>query len=120
MIPKCPGRANGNAWRRNSPSCPSRPPATDELALTPAEDTTRWEFLEWQIQRAQRRLATIESRLAVLGPTEPRAHDNPSPPGRSPSGGRALPIASQAQVPAQATEVRRALGLVLRRPRPKN
>src|ERR1700730_2484807 len=63
MIPKCPGRANGNAWRRNSPSCPSRPPATDgKLALTPAEDTTRWEFLEWQIQHAQQRLATIETR----------------------------------------------------------
>jgi hypothetical protein len=23
-----------------------------ELALTPAEDKTRWEFLAWQIQRA--------------------------------------------------------------------
>jgi len=41
------------------------------LALTAAEDKTRWEFLVWQIQ--------------------------PAP---SPSGGRAVPIASQAQAPA--------------------
>lgn len=34
-----------------------------ELALTPAEDKTRWEFLEWQIQQ---RLATIEARLAAI------------------------------------------------------
>ena len=37
-----------------------------ELALTPAEDKTRWELLEWQIQRAQQRLATIEARLAAI------------------------------------------------------
>jgi chromosome segregation ATPase len=37
-----------------------------ELVLTPAEDKTRWEFLEWQIQRAQNRRATIEGRLAAI------------------------------------------------------
>ena len=37
-----------------------------QLALTPAEDKTRWEFLGWQIQRAQRRLATIEARMAAI------------------------------------------------------
>lgn len=36
------------------------------FALTPADHKTRWEFLEWQIQRAQRRLATIEARPAAL------------------------------------------------------
>ena len=37
-----------------------------ELAVTPAEDKTRREWLEWQIQRAQRRLATIEARLLAI------------------------------------------------------
>jgi chromosome segregation ATPase len=42
-----------------------------QLALTPAEDKTRWEFLEGQIQRAQRRLATIEARLAAIRTESP-------------------------------------------------
>jgi hypothetical protein len=76
------------AGRRNSPGRPSRFAGYQwELALTPAEDKTRWEFLEWQIQRAQRRPAT------------PRAHDDPSPAGRSPSEGCGSAIAEEASPP---------------------
>ncbi len=36
-----------------------------ELTATPGPDKTRREFLEWQIKRAQMRLATIKTRLAA-------------------------------------------------------
>ncbi len=37
------------------------------LAATPAENKTRREMLEWQIRRAQKRMAEIEARLAAIG-----------------------------------------------------
>lgn len=37
-----------------------------ELTATLAEDKTRREMLEWQIRRAQKRLAEIGARLAAL------------------------------------------------------
>ena len=37
-----------------------------ELAATPAEDKTRWEWLEWQVRRAQNRRAAVEARLAAI------------------------------------------------------
>jgi hypothetical protein len=35
-----------------------------ELAATLAEDKIRWEWLEWQIRRVQKRLTEVERRLA--------------------------------------------------------
>ena len=35
-----------------------------DLAATPAEKKTRREMLEWQIRRAQKRMAEVEARLA--------------------------------------------------------
>jgi hypothetical protein len=37
-----------------------------ELAATPAEDKTRWEWLEWQVRRTQNRRAAVEARLAAI------------------------------------------------------
>jgi hypothetical protein len=37
-----------------------------ELALTPAEDKTRLEWLEWHIRRVQKRMADVEARLAKI------------------------------------------------------
>jgi hypothetical protein len=38
-----------------------------ELAITPVEHTTRRERITWQIRRAEKRLAEIDARLAMLG-----------------------------------------------------
>jgi hypothetical protein len=38
-----------------------------ELDATPIESPERRERLEWQIRRAEKRLAEIEARLAMLG-----------------------------------------------------
>ena len=37
-----------------------------DLAATNAEDKTRREMLEWQIRRAQKRLAEVEARLVAM------------------------------------------------------
>jgi len=37
-----------------------------ELAATPAPDKTRREMREWQVRRAQKRLAEVEARLAAM------------------------------------------------------
>jgi hypothetical protein len=37
-----------------------------ELTVTPAEDKTRREMLDWQIRWAQKRLAEVEARLAKV------------------------------------------------------
>ena len=47
-----------------------------ELALMPTEDKTRWEFLEWQIQHAQQRLATIEMWRGHRRGSEPAGTDS--------------------------------------------
>jgi len=36
------------------------------LAATPAEDKTRRKMLDWQIRRAQKRMADVEARLAKV------------------------------------------------------
>jgi hypothetical protein len=38
-----------------------------ELDATPRENRERWERLEWQIRRVEKRMAEIERRLAALG-----------------------------------------------------
>ncbi len=37
-----------------------------DLAATPTEDKTRREMREWQIRRAQKRLAEVGARLAAI------------------------------------------------------